>query len=642
MASRSNARASGNGTTTSHVGDRPYDVNSTGGDATEVTTFDDAPPMDPPQTRNDQVNATERTALLGRPAPKHARGRNAVEETAATTRPWSLKIDFVVAILLLLATGYFWSMSIAAVKSPFITHTALPPHRGSMFMPIWISFLSCVINTLSLLSFLFPHESPLLSFYTSLGSAFFALLTLILCVSVTQLRIVESVLTCVLLGLAIVSSLHAALSASLTDRYAPLLDPPEELDAEVEVGCLASLKRVGKYTLGFFGISLPLAIGHVAILGAFILLSLNVIIRGIDASIEQPGQRWKIDPWLWQRRHFPELGRGLFQSGGREYRVHLACRGVGLDDPPYGVASPVNSSVISTLGRPTVRRTILVESEQGIPGAVDAEWLLRMMRQGDLNSGDVETRVCFWDRPGYGFSDSSPTSSNPHIVTALSQALSVSGEMARLEPPPSFNVDAAAAPSPLARSGFILVSRGHATPITTLFASLHPRLVHSFLYLAPTAPASVLSRRARSKFAVIPTFFTRTLPALTTELGIKRTWWALKGVGRRRRVLAREKEWVSGQIERAWVQERFEADRGVDSDGAKAWEKRRGRYPTRPTVVLGGAGEAGEGKKFVDEVVGEGLRRWDTEWEGGSEGCNGGEGWEKVCREAVKELLALD
>lgn len=363
---------------------------------------------------------------------------------------------------------------------------------------------------------------------------------------------------------------------------------------------------------------------------------------------------------------------------GHYYRVHLACRGVGLDDPPYfdsqQTALAVNGTA-SSFGRPTVRRTVLVESEQGVPGAVDAEWLVKMLREGDLNSGDVETRVCFWDRPGsvsftalpvtrslslcvltrripcrYGFSDSSATSSVPHIVSALTQALSVSGEMARLEPPPSLleeeggSDDAQVAPTPLARSGFILVSRGKATTVTSLFASLHPRLIHSYLYINPYAPSTTYRRSAKSAINAVPNFFTRTLPAIYTDLGWNRLYWALKGVTRRRRVLAREGERINGQIERSWVQERYEADMGKKSDGAKAWELRRGRYPTRPTWVLGagGGGNKAEGQRFVDEVVGESLRKWDKDWKGGRDGCNGGEGWERVCRDAVKELLHLD
>ncbi|GAA5877722.1 hypothetical protein JCM16303_000216 [Sporobolomyces ruberrimus] len=633
-----------------HTGDQPYSQSN------EITTLDDAPPMNPPHRRDargvrgDAVEANERTALLAGTSREPV---EAVETGVVKVRkPWVLRIDLWIAVLLLIANGYFWTMSLASVKSPYMQHTSLPPHRGSMFLPIWISFLSCVTNTLSILAFVFPHESPILSKFTSLGTTIFAFVSLIVIVAVTQLRVVEGALTGILFGLFIVSSIHAVVSASLTDQYAPLLAPPDDLDPEVDGGCFASFKRVCGYTASFVGISLPLALGHIAILAATVLITIGIIIRAVDASVEQPGQRWKVDAWLWTRSYFPELGRGLTNSfKGHYYRVHLACRGIGLDDPPYltsETSSPVNSS--STFGRPTVRRTVLVESEQGVPGAVDAEWLLKMLREGDLNSGDVETRVCFWDRPGYGFSDSSATSSTPHIVSALTQALSVSGEMARLEPPPSLeSADSdsdsdSLAPTPLARSGFILVSRGKATTITTLFASLHPRLIHSFLYINPYAPSSTLRKSAKSSINVVPTFFTRTLPAIYTDLGLNRLYWALKGVTRRRRVLAREGERINGQIERSWVQERYEADRGKKSDGAKAWEVRRGRYPTRPTWVLGagGGGKKDEGQKFVDEVVGESLRKWDRDWKGGKDGCNGGEGWERVCRDAVKELLHLD
>lgn len=66
-----------------------------------------------------------------------------------------------------------------------------------------------------------------------------------------------------------------------------------------------------------------------------------------------------------------------------------------------------------------------------------------------LNIGDASIRICYWDRPGYGFSDNSPTSSIPLVVAALSESLEKAGEYARLP-----------APRPeLARSGFILVSR---------------------------------------------------------------------------------------------------------------------------------------------------------------------------------------
>jgi hypothetical protein len=57
-------------------------------------------------------------------------------------------------------------------------------------------------------------------------------------------------------------------------------------------------------------VSLPLALLHIAVVAAFFLLALNVIIRTIDASVEPSGQRWKVNPWIWSRKHFPgELER---------------------------------------------------------------------------------------------------------------------------------------------------------------------------------------------------------------------------------------------------------------------------------------------------------------------------------------------
>lgn len=96
-------------------------------------------------------------------------------------------------------------------------------------------------------------------------------------------------------------------------------------------------------------------------------------------------------------------------------------------------------------------------------------------------------------------------------------------------------------------------------------------------------------------------------------------------------------------IERAGLQERYERERGRESDGAKAWERRRGRYPNRPTVVLG-LGKEGDdrGATFVDEIVGEGLRKWDQKWDGGNKGCSAGGEEEQACRNYLRELLSLD
>ena len=310
----------------------------------------------------DVDGAGERTALLGSTTSRDyrteaARDRALLAESGhpeRQPRPWSLRIDAALTGALLLANGYFFTMSLASVDGTFISNTALPVHRGSVGIPVWVSFLSCTMNTCvpllslilsqcvhrasrradsraephppprsaTLLSFVYPHESPMLSFYTAITTAIFALVALIISVSVTQLRVVEGPLTFVVLALAIATALQSAFTASLTDRYAPLLDPPEELDPDYapDTGFWASLKRVTRATVGFLGISLPLAAAHVAVLCAFIMLAIGLVIRSVDASVEQPGQRWKVDSWLWQRKYFPyvlpllSLSLSLFAS----------------------------------------------------------------------------------------------------------------------------------------------------------------------------------------------------------------------------------------------------------------------------------------------------------------------------------------
>lgn len=96
---------------------------------------------------------------------------------------------------------------------------------------------------------------------------------------------------------------------------------------------------------------------------------------------------------------------------------------------------------------------------------------------------------------------------------------------------------------------------------------------------------------------------------------------------------------------RSLVQE--EKEKGsLSSVSAKAWKKARSRYPERPTIVLSrNATNAGyergvwmEGQeRFVKEVVGKGLHRWEQDWEGSCVGAG-----ERRCRDALLELVRID
>lgn len=167
---------------------RVLGTNDGEGDANETTSFSDQPY----QSRNSQPSgptqieslddspaaaADERTALLSSTSPavrrKAGSGRaanysgradqdppsfhaNGDAEGAATEvelakrrrvrRPWSLRLDFGIACILLYVNFSFLLLELVGLTSPFISHNALPPHRGSMFVPIWVSFLSTVAN----------------------------------------------------------------------------------------------------------------------------------------------------------------------------------------------------------------------------------------------------------------------------------------------------------------------------------------------------------------------------------------------------------------------------------------------------------------------------------------------------------------
>ncbi|KAK4051876.1 hypothetical protein OIV83_002581 [Microbotryomycetes sp. JL201] len=640
--------------------DNPYttDDGATGStstvvDAREIDTFDDDRAHQEP---------TETTALLGNGNGKpQASGKKQPRAAIERRRPISLKIDYALAVLLLLANVCFLLLTVASISSPFITHNALPPHRGSTFLPIWVSLLSTITNILALLAFVFPLEHPLYSAYSNVTSAFLLGVILILAMAVTQLRRHENVLTLVVLLLGIASTLHAAFSAVLAARYAPILlaEPVPTRNGEAKFTFGESLMRAMRGTWSFLHVSFPLIVLHTAIPLLYILLTFSVIIRTIDSSVEQPGQRWKVNPWIWSRQRFPEIGSGLWETGGREFQVHLSCRGVGIDDPIPPYAAGTNSSEVTfSMPEPTerkiIRRTVLIEGDQGVAGRVSSDWVFRMLKDGDLTNGDFEIRVCFWDRPGYGFSDSSPSASTPQMVTALTQALTLAGEFARLEPAPTLNEageesEEMLAPTPLARSGFVLVSRTYGSLTSSLFATINPRLTHSFLYLSPL-PYDLHFSKKHVFLHSVPAFFTRTIPAMTSELGLWAMGSVLKGRSRMSRVLSNERDAIAGRMKRAWLEEEHERDLGHDSLSYIAWDRKKGRYPERPTIVLSEpGGRKSRGRRyddktwddgqtaFVDNVVKEGLVKHVKDWYGTCEG----DGYED-CRKSLKRLVTMD
>lgn len=255
----------------------------------------------------------------------------------------------------------FLLLSIVSINSPLFAFYSLPHHRGSLFLPIWLTLLSFLVNALTLSSFSLPAtQQPMLSFATSLLSTLLCLIQLILVAAVGQLRHRESILTLVLLSVAVVSFAHSAICDKLLVRYEGTYRPEPTED---DLTFLASLKRVCLGVLQFVGLSVPLAILHVSILVIVFLLTLNVALRSYDASVQPAGQLWSLDAWEGHMNSYSAY-------------VHLAC-----EEPARPILASANTS--DSL-KAKALRTVVVETDRGMPGQTGGAWVLEALRAGNL------------------------------------------------------------------------------------------------------------------------------------------------------------------------------------------------------------------------------------------------------------------
>lgn len=157
---------------------------------------------------------------------------------------------------------------------------------------------------------------------------------------------------------------------------------------------------------------------------------------------------------------------------------------------------------------------------------------------------------------------------------------------------------------------------------------------------------------------------------IKTELGLSRLsaiiFRGTNGNNRFTRRYSTEKEGIRGEIRRSFMQESIEANNG-NSFSAISWNKIKNLYPNRKTIVLTSTStfdNSSEGKKstrlsrneererqggfelydldtwkeatnrFVQDVVGRGLVRWDKDWDGDLFG--------RDTKEALLELVHED
>jgi pimeloyl-ACP methyl ester carboxylesterase len=212
-------------------------------------------------------------------------------------------------------------------------------------------------------------------------------------------------------------------------------------------------------------------------------------IRTRDSSLEMPGKRIFVD--------------------GNKYQVHLACVG----------------EVSSTAGKR--EPTVLLEAGEN-PSEYDFEhWLYSSYENGTIS------RYCYWDRPGYAWSDNAPS---PHSAgmsaDALSEALARSKE----------------------QGPWILVSAGIGSITSRIFSSRHLRDVVGIMLVDP------LHEDLLHRLASPSRGFLLWAWGIISPLGIERLGGALfQGRTREDRVYG-QNAYQSGKYIKAQLQENLVAD----------------------------------------------------------------------------------
>lgn len=347
---------------------------------------------------------TERDRLLpANPRPPHADGYLDPDDPAVSPyNLWTVRFMRYVSFLFLVITFLWWVLLLVSIfVSPPGLHT-----RGSGFFDFAYSCLTIGILLNSLMFF----SAPSLAMRVSQGILGLFLLTdLIIIVAVPRLRGEEG-------PPGIASVVWATLIAGwciFTDRVVAWgkREEEERLTGRPET------RRTLKEWLA--------VLASTTILVIFIIISVlmtaTLVIRSLDAGLSMDGERYMVDD--------------------NKYEVHLACVGNATTDK-HGKRSP----------------TILLESAED-PVEYDLEhWAYAAVQNGTIS------RYCYWDRPGYAWSDNAPS---PHSAGMsadnLAEALAIKGE----------------------EGPWVLVSAGYGSIVSRIFSARNFREVVGIMMVDP-------------------------------------------------------------------------------------------------------------------------------------------------------------
>ncbi|KAF7195267.1 hypothetical protein HII31_03473 [Pseudocercospora fuligena] len=347
---------------------------------------------------------TERDALLrDSRRPPHADGYLDPDDPAVSPyNLWTVRFMRYLTVLFLVITFLWWVLLLVSIfVSPPGLHT-----RGSGFFDFSYTTLTAGILLNSLLFF----SSPSLAMRVTQGVlALFLLVDLIIIVAVPRLRGEEG-------APGISSVAWATLMAGwavFTDRIVAWgkREEEERLTGRPET------RRTLKEWLSVLAATIILVIFTLIT----VLMTATLLIRSLDAGLAFSGERYWVDD--------------------HKYQVHLDCVG-NITTDAKGKKNP----------------TILLEAGED-PVEYDFEhWAYNAYKNRTID------RYCYWDRPGYAWSDNAPS---PHSAGMsadnLAEALAISGE----------------------EGPYILVSAGYGSLVSRIFSARHFREVVGIMMVDP-------------------------------------------------------------------------------------------------------------------------------------------------------------
>ncbi|PVI08200.1 hypothetical protein DM02DRAFT_608275 [Periconia macrospinosa] len=450
----------------------------------------------------------ERTRLLDRPRPPPNNDGYLDPDDPAVSpyNLWSVRFLRYFTVLFLIISCLWGALLLISIfVSPPAMHS-----RGSGFFDF--AYTCLTIGNLLVQLIFFSAPAKALRITTAIIAGFL-LINMIIILTVPLMRWEEG-----WVGIAsVVWAVLMAIWCVITDRVVAWGKKEEEerLTGRPET------RRTLKEWIAVFVASIITVVFVIIV----ILMTATLSLRARDATLPMYGERILVD--------------------GDKYAIHLACLG--------------NISYTHDKKDPT----ILLEAGEE-PSEYDFEhWAYNAVQNSTIS------RYCYWDRPGYAWSDNAPS---PHSAgmsaDALSEALARAGE----------------------EGPWILVGAGTGTIVTRIFSSRHLKQVTGIMLIDPIHE-DLLHRLASPGRG-----FLLWAWGILSPLGLERLAGALfKGRTREDRVYGRN-AYQSGKFIKAQLQENLVADSLSKNEVVSA---RNIQSPDTPLVIVSSAIEC----------------RRDTEWE---------------------------